>query len=96
MMLTIVVVAVFVFLALLVYWVCKFFELMNMDDGEFVGRYDKVLWFIVVVFGFVLGAILFAIWKRFGAAERRLEREMAQTVDLARRGKDQDTSEPPP
>ena len=44
-------------------WVYEFVQLMALGDGDFPGRYDKVLWVVAFLVGNVLGAIAFHYWR---------------------------------
>jgi hypothetical protein len=58
-------------------WVVEFAQLMALRDEDFPGRHDKALWVAAFVFGNVLGAVAFFLWKRdreFGAREDVLQR----------------------
>ena len=50
-------------LVLLAFWLSQVLDLMSMADGDFPGRFDKPLWFAVIVFGLPPGAFLFCLWK---------------------------------
>ena len=45
-------------------WVVEFAQLMALRDEDFPGRHDKALWVAAFVFGNVLGAVAFFLWKR--------------------------------
>ena len=63
-------------LLLVGFWIVQLLSLMNMEDAQFPGRRDKVLWFVLLMLGSVLGAVVFWLWK----CNRRLEREISQEV----------------
>lgn len=45
-------------------WACQLLLLMSLKNEQFPGKYDKILWFIVVFFDFIPGALLFLYyWK---------------------------------
>jgi hypothetical protein len=50
-------------LLLFVFWLFQLTDLMGRKDEEFVGRYDKVLWFMVVFFGNFVGAAIYMVCK---------------------------------
>jgi hypothetical protein len=45
-------------------WIVEFAQLMALRDEDFPGRHDKALWVAAFVFGNVLGAVAFFLWKR--------------------------------
>jgi hypothetical protein len=45
-------------------WIVEFAHLMALRDEDFPGRHDKALWVAAFVFGNVLGAVAFYLWKR--------------------------------
>ena len=58
-------------------WIVEFAQLMALRDEDFPGRHDKALWVAAFVFGNVLGAVAFFLWKRdrsFEATEALLLR----------------------
>jgi len=63
-------VGLFLIVLAVVFWVSQFYQLMNMTAEEFAWEYDKVLWFVVLLVGCVLGALLFFIWRQMGGASR--------------------------
>ncbi|MBX2850411.1 MAG: PLDc N-terminal domain-containing protein [Phycisphaeraceae bacterium] len=60
-------------LLLLVFWITQFISMMNMDDSDFNGRYDKLIWASVLIFLNIFGAIVFWIWD--SARMKRIEAE---------------------
>ena len=54
-----------VFLALIIFWIYQLVDVIAMDDKDFKGRNDKLIFFMVVFFGLIFGAIGFAVWKLF-------------------------------
>lgn len=79
-----------VFLALIIFWIYQLVDVISMDDKDFKGRNDKLIFFMVVFFGSIFGAIGFAFWKLFQkkpvktdhleAAFREFLREHAQDL----------------
>ncbi len=63
-------------LLLLIFWLLELLVLMNMTGDQFPWRYDKALWFVIVFFGFILGAWVFWMWQRGQKAEKRLINEV--------------------
>lgn len=45
------------------FWVAMVVDLMRRRDAEFPGRFDKVLWLVVLVAVPVLGPIAFGFYK---------------------------------
>ena len=62
------------------FWLLTLWSVVSTSDDDFPGRNDKLMWAIIVFFGFVLGAILFIVWKseyqRSRISARKLETEM--------------------
>ena len=54
------VVAIAVFLAL---WGFYFTQLMCLEDADFPGRFDKILWVFVFAFLFLPAPFLFLAWR---------------------------------
>jgi uncharacterized membrane protein len=50
----------FVLLAGIVFWLTQLIDVMQRRDDEFPGRYDKIIWALVIVLGNIFGA--FAYW----------------------------------
>ena len=46
------------------FWGFQLVQLMMLDDGDFPGRYDKILWFVLFCTLFVLAPFVFIAWKR--------------------------------
>jgi hypothetical protein len=71
-------------LALVVFWVYQFVQLMLLDDADFPGRYDKILWVVAFVLLFVVAPFAFLAWKWAWVTVRAGERRQpgqAQTPD---------------
>ncbi|MHC4253242.1 MAG: hypothetical protein ACYS9X_29330 [Planctomycetota bacterium] len=85
-------IAAAVALPLVIFWACQLLSLMRMRDEEFPGRYDKILWFIIVFFGSLLGALIFWLWKVGRADERELASEMGEIVSSALKKEDEGRS----
>ena len=47
----------------LLFWVSQLWTVVNMSDQDFNGRYDKLMWAMIILFGSILGAIMFALWR---------------------------------
>ena len=48
---------------LLTFWAIQLSDFMRRCDDEFVGKHDKVLWFVVVFVGMFIGAVVYAFNK---------------------------------
>jgi len=48
----------------LLFWGFQFVQLMMLEDSDFPGRYDKILWFILFCTTFLLAPFLFIAWKK--------------------------------
>jgi type VI protein secretion system component VasK len=72
-------------------WIVEFAQLMELRDEDFPGRHDKALWVAAFVFGNVLGAAAFYLWKRDRAFEAREAVFLRMARDSAR-----ETSAAPP
>lgn len=59
---------------LFVFWLFQIVALMDMKDNEFPGRHDKVLWFIAVLLGSVVGALAFLLWRFMRSGETMSDR----------------------
>ena len=44
-------------------WISQFVDLMQRRDNEFPGRYDKPIWAAVMIFGSLLGSIVYWFCK---------------------------------
>ena len=61
-------------------WIVEFAQLMALRDEDFPGRHDKALWVAAFVFGNVLGAVAFYLWKR----DRDFDTREAALLRMAR------------
>jgi hypothetical protein len=50
-------------LAALLFWLYQLIDVISMKDHEFDGHNDKLIFFLLVFFGSVFGAIGFSLWK---------------------------------
>ena len=48
---------------LVLLWAFQFVQLMLLEDTDFPGRYDKILWVVVFIVLFFLAPLLFMAWK---------------------------------
>lgn len=67
---TLFVIAVVIFLVL---WGFYFTQLMCLEDEDFPGRFDKVLWVLVFTFLFLPAPFLFLAWRGAMTAVRQRE-----------------------
>jgi hypothetical protein len=53
--------ALFLLVAILgvVFWISQLIDLMQRPDEDFPGSNDKMIWALVIVFGSVLGALVY-------------------------------------
>jgi hypothetical protein len=56
-------------IALCYFWLEKFVEMMLLEDRDFPGRFDKILWFAVFTMVAPLAPFAFRIWKSARTAE---------------------------
>lgn len=63
-------------LLVLLFWLYQLADVVTMRDEEFDGRNDKLIWFLIVVWGFVFGSFAFFVWKNARQREKETEREM--------------------
>lgn len=73
---------IILFLALSVFWVIQFAELMVLSDKDFPGRYDKALWVAAFVCTLFLGAFAFFWWRRIMVDGCRLRLEQAAAAQV--------------
>ena len=59
-------------LILLGFWLTQLVDLMWRHDEEFPGRFDKLIWGLVLVFGWIVGAIAFWFWKTQAKTDRKI------------------------
>jgi|GEM_PF-3246597 len=76
------------------FWIHELWKLLLMKDDEFDGRNDKLIWFIFVFFGSLLGALLFCLWRisrttnaeRSGRTEKFLRQTMTEALEKRENG----------
>ena len=51
-------------LVALLFWISQLIRVISMKDHEFDGHNDKLIFFLLVFFGSIFGAIGFFIWDR--------------------------------
>ena len=76
-----VIIIVFVGIAMLVFWLYQVVSLMDMPDEAFPGRYDKIIWVVLLVLVPVLGAIAFAMWKPVVRDDREMDAAVSNVAD---------------
>ena len=68
-------------LAVLLIWVAQLREIVLMRDEAFDGRNDKLIWFLIIFFGSIFGAIAFIRWKNGRLNEKQLERKIKSSLN---------------
>lgn len=58
-------------IALFLFWILALKDVVFMRDEDFEGKNDKLIWFIIVFFGNILGALAFVVWN--ASSGRRVE-----------------------
>lgn len=60
---------------LVLLWAFQFVQMMLLEDTDFPGRYDKILWLVTFITFFFIAPFLFMAWKNgikhYRQAERR-------------------------
>jgi hypothetical protein len=64
-----------VILALCIFWVYQFVQLMLLSEADFPGKYDKCLWAAAFILVFWLAPFAFLAWQSAYAA-RSSEKDM--------------------
>ena len=72
-----------VFLALIIFWIYQLVQVVSMDDKEFKGRNDKLIFFMIVFFGLIPGAIGFYLWRHFRAIKSAVNRQPDAHLEAA-------------
>lgn len=62
-------------------WVFQFAQLMALEEEDFPGPHDKILWVIVFVVANVFAAGAFRKWKETMLQMRAMEREEQRNQD---------------
>jgi len=76
-------------LLLLAFWIHELVYLLSLPDDVFPGRYDKILWFCVVFFAPLLGALIFYGWRTYTEVEAKLAQSMREALqDASRRAQE--------
>ena len=65
-----------VLVALALFWIYQFAQLMTLSDDDFPGRFDKTLWVVAFVTVTFLAALAFSVWKGIMPEVQEAEREM--------------------
>jgi len=58
-------------LALAIFWMFQFVQLMLLEDAIFAGRYDKPLWVATFILMPLLAPFAFLMWKGAKSSSRR-------------------------
>ena len=61
---------VVVILAICIFWVCQFIQMMLLSEADFPGKYDKCLWTAAFVIVLLLAPFAFFYWKSANEAMR--------------------------
>lgn len=67
------------------FWVIVLWSVVSSGDDEFPGRNDKLMWSLIVFFGFVVGAALFVVWRWEQAHAHESARRLQGAMDEALR-----------
>ena len=54
----------FIIIFIIVAWIIEFLELMSFKDSQFIGKNDKVLWFIFFLVLPILAPFIFKYFKK--------------------------------
>jgi heme/copper-type cytochrome/quinol oxidase subunit 2 len=69
---------------LLLFWLGQLWNVVTSSDSDFPDRNDKLMWAIIVMFGSVLGAAVFALWKSGRRSQQesdaRLQQHMSEVM----------------
>ena len=72
-------------LVALLFWISQLIRVISMKDNEFDGRNDKLIFFLLVFFGSVFGAIGFFLWdwprKKARESDARLAAAMKDVLE---------------
>ncbi len=71
----------FLLLFLCVFWIYQFTQLMLLQESDFPGRHDKVLWCAAFVLAFALAPFAFFLWKRVYPQVRCAEKDSDATSE---------------
>jgi cyanate permease len=69
------------------FWLSQLRLVVKMHDSDFSNRNDKLMWFLQVFFGFILGAVLFMIWRiehanvKVRETEKKLEDDFHEIIN---------------
>ena len=77
-----IIVVIFVVLGLLLvaFWLTQLMDLMRRRDEDFAGRFDKLIWGLVLVFAWIPGAIAFWFWKNRAKTDRKIASLVGQRL----------------
>jgi len=69
------------------FWLSELRLVIKMHDSDFPDRNDKLMWFLLVFFGSILGAVLFMIWRiehvnaKVRESEKKLEDDFHEIIN---------------
>jgi heme/copper-type cytochrome/quinol oxidase subunit 2 len=69
------------------FWLSQLRQVVKMHDSDFPDRNDKLMWFLLVFFGSILGALLFMIWRierdnvKVRETEKKLEDDFHEIIN---------------
>ena len=58
------------------FWLSQVIRVVSMNDDEFEGHNDKVIFFIIVFFGSIFGAMWFFLWMLTKDQERESDERL--------------------
>ena len=81
-------ITIFIFgLIAFLFWLSQLWLVVKMHDSDFPDRNDKLMWFLLVFFGFILGALLFMVWRiehaniKVRETEKKLEDDFQEIIN---------------
>ena len=63
-----------------IFWIYQLWSVVSSDDADYPNRNDKLMWAMVVLFGSVLGALLFVLWKFDHALKKDSQARLKRTL----------------
>ena len=70
-------------LSLVLFWVCQLVRVCSLDSRYFESHSHRLLWFLVVLFTVIFGAVWFFFWKRGRLAAEAARRKETRIHELA-------------
>ena len=64
----------------LLIWLFVVLRVISMRDDDFDGRNDKLIWFLLVFFGSIFGALIFCIWRLLKATSDQRSKETERVL----------------